>query len=185
MPEVEYIEIVIFETEYDNSVGNIDDYDSSSIRVLNQSRAWYLSNGTRYPEPAQTNEEGLHNASLLPLEHTQSDRILNQLMFVPPNYNATHQMGQFKTILVPNMPHWWDIKEDDTIFADCPVKKCRITKINDESSVADLVFFHESYILLPNKRQPEQIYALYHLESPYHTESMIHTGKVDIFRLFV
>lgn len=179
---VEQIKTVIVQTENDdNSLENIDNYDLSNLRIKNQSKAWYFINGTRCPKPASINETGVHSARLLPLKHIQNDRILNQLMFVPPNYNATHQLEQPKTIFVSNMPAWWDIKEDDSIFADCPVKNCKITIHKEESKDADLVFFHEMYSPLPHKRQPSQLFALYHLESPFHTASVIHQGYFDIF----
>lgn len=101
-------------------------------------------------------------------------------MFIPPDYDTIRQLKKMKTILIANgIPRWWDIKGDDAIFSDCPVSTCRVTDNIDESNTADLIFFHEYYVSLPRRRSLEQIYALYHLESPPHTRIVVQPGKND------
>lgn len=164
----------------DEQTTKFDDYDPSRFKEVSNEKSWYFKDGTRYPEPAVISKKtGVRATALLPFEQPDSDRIINQLLFVPPNYDKTKS----KVILVPNgFPSWWDVKPGSGVFEGCPVNACRATVNNDERGTADMVFFHEHFVRASETRPVEQIYALYHLESPYHTGSVAQKGI--IFNLF-
>lgn len=64
-------------------------------------RPWFLTNGTAFPKPAKFSKElGRRDAKLLPSEDPDSDRIENQLMFIPPNYYKIRHLKKNKTLLL-------------------------------------------------------------------------------------
>lgn len=54
-------------------------------------------------------------AKLFPHEDQWTDRITNQLMFVPPNYRDLKMSGQLKTILLYNGLGPWNVKQGNVI----------------------------------------------------------------------
>lgn len=75
-------------------------------------RPWYFEGGTRYPKQAGINKRTKkRNAKLFPSEDQINDRITNQLMFVPPNYQEIKKQKQYKTILLYNGLGAWNVKE--------------------------------------------------------------------------
>lgn len=143
-------------------------------------KPWYFKDGKRYPEPATiSNVTGIRNAKLLPYEDIGNDRILNQLMFVPPNYDLIKKSGKFKTILLYNAPNWWEYSEGDDLFKnlECPVDTCQITLDKNKRRTADMVLFHDHYVHANIKRKSHQIYAISHSESPFHTVPFKYPGK--------
>lgn len=92
----------------DYSDQNKPDIDSDMIL----SRPWYFSNGERYPKPARINKKtNKRLAKLTPAEDVRGDRITNQLMFVPPNYEELKNEGKLKTILLYNGLGPWNVKQ--------------------------------------------------------------------------
>jgi hypothetical protein len=84
------------------------DFDNDVIL----SRPWYFTNGERYPKAARINKKtGKRLAKLTPAEDIRSDRITNQLMFVPPNYEEIRNEGRLKTILLYNGLGPWNVKQ--------------------------------------------------------------------------
>lgn len=76
------------------------------------SRPWYFTNGERCPKTARINKKTKKRlAKLTPYEDTRGDRITNQLMFVPPNYEEIKNAGTLKTILVYNGLGPWNVKQ--------------------------------------------------------------------------
>jgi glycoprotein 3-alpha-L-fucosyltransferase len=77
-------------------------------------RPWYFTNGVRYPKPARISKKtNKRLAKLMPSENPRCDRITNQLMFVPPNYEAIKESGKLKTILLYNGLGPWNVKNGD------------------------------------------------------------------------
>lgn len=150
--------------------------------IVTRPRPWYLENGTRYPEPATiSKEKGIRDAKLLPGEEPESDRIYNQMMFVPPNYNPSRRKQIMKTIYVhPKYPWWLKIKSDDSVFVNskCPVDACRITDDQKERKNADLVIFYNKYQEKHVIRPPNQLYAMYYWEPPAYTKPLKYPGEV-------
>lgn len=87
-----------------------DDFDNDENVIL--SRPWYFTNGERYPKPARINKKtNKRLAKLTPTEDVRGDRITNQLMFVPPNYESIRNEGKMKTILLYNGLGPWNVKQ--------------------------------------------------------------------------
>lgn len=80
------------------------------------SKAWFFKNGEYYPKPAKVHKKRrgkkahLQGSKLFPFQDPHSDRIVNQLMYVPPNYEEIKTSGKFKTILLYNGLGPWNIK---------------------------------------------------------------------------
>lgn len=157
-------------------------YDSSSFLIITNPKPWYLTNGTRYPMPANISKKtGIRDAALLPEEDPESDRILNQMMFIPPNYDPSYRKKILKTINVqPNFPSWWKINNDNDVFANCTVNTCRIRDSPATRKNADLVLFNQFYVHTNELRSPNQIYAMYYSEPPIITSRLEHSGKIKI-----
>ncbi|XP_066603353.1 glycoprotein 3-alpha-L-fucosyltransferase A isoform X2 [Prorops nasuta] len=132
-------------------------------------RPWYLKGGTRRPFPAtRSRRTGRRQARLWPEEDAYDDRITNQLMFVPPDYNRTTE-PHLKKILVPHSMN--EAKSGPDIFFQqrCPVNTCTITR--DNAADADLIIFKD-YVTHVGRRTANQVWMLYFLECPYHTQSV-------------
>ncbi|XP_035775611.1 glycoprotein 3-alpha-L-fucosyltransferase A-like [Anopheles albimanus] len=142
---------------------------------------WYFSQGVRYPKPARRNRKtNKRLARLLPSETARGDRISNQLMFIPPNYETIKRKGKLKTILVYNGLSPWNVKAGRDVFlsSKCPVSTCTITAQREKAATADLVLYKDHYIPPAVPRSPYQIYMMYFLECPYHTQ---HVKYPDVF----
>ncbi|XP_043474596.1 glycoprotein 3-alpha-L-fucosyltransferase A [Leptopilina heterotoma] len=132
-------------------------------------RPWYMKGGKRRPQPALKNRQsGRRLARLWPDEDAKDDRITNQLMFVPPDYNRTSDLP-YKKILIPHGMS--DAKVGHDIFTQhgCPVNTCTI--IRDNHADADLILFKD-YVTHVGRRRLHQIWLLYFLECPYHTQTI-------------
>lgn len=131
---------------------------------------WYFHDGERRPPPARrVRKTKRRMARIFPAEDAFIDRITNQLMFVPPNYNAIEQSGAHKTILLHNGLDAWNIKEDGNahfVQQECPVCTCDITTNPEDADKADLVVFKDRYEPISANRSPNQVYAYYWRESP-------------------
>lgn len=100
MGEVE-IEKEAFESDYDE---------------MTSSRPWYFTNGERCPKAARINKKTKKRlAKLIPSEDVRGDRITNQLMFVPPNYEEIKNEGRLKTILLYNGLGPWNVKQGKVV----------------------------------------------------------------------
>lgn len=79
--------------------------------VLN-SKPWYFSGGKRMPmESKRSRKTNRRLAKLFPEEDHWSDRITNQLMFIPPEYEKFKAEGKMKTILLFNGLGPWNVKQ--------------------------------------------------------------------------
>lgn len=147
-------------------------------------KPWYFTNGTRYPKPAIiSNKTGIRDSKLFPDEDPENDRILNQMMFVPPNYDPSRRMEIMKTIYVPlGLPSWWKLKNGDAAFEKCPVDACRITSNVKARKNADLIMFNHEYIHSNETRPPKQLYAMYYTEPPMFTKHLDHPGIQNYFK---
>lgn len=163
-----------------NDIQPNNDYDSSSFMVRTKPMPWYFTNGTRYPESAVISQDTSKRISeRLSFEDNGSDHFIDQMMFMPENYNTNRESTKIKTILSVNgIAKWWHVDEGKRLFSNlkCPVDKCRLTSDNKERHTADLVLFHDTYIQTTQPRPINQIYALYHMESPYLTTALEFPG---------
>lgn len=60
----------------------------------------------------------------------------------------------------------------------CPVDSCTITPNRDTAKTADLILYKDHYIPTGVPKHPTQLYMLYFLECPYHTQ---HIKFPDVF----
>lgn len=156
----------------------VDNYDQS---VLVKTKPWYLAGGQRLPKPAKKSRKTHKRvAKLLPSEDPWNDRITNQLMFVPPNYDDVLESGKLKTILLYNGLGPWNLKEGRDVFnkAKCPVNTCRVTAKREVANKADLILYKDYFVPTGVSRPAHQLYMLYFLECPYHTQ---HVKFPDVF----
>lgn len=138
----------------------IDSYDQAALVKM---KPWYLTGGQRYPKPAKISRKTHKRiAKLLPSEDPWSDRITNQLMFVPPNYNQIVESGKMKTILLYNGLGPWNIKEGRDVFtkAKCPVNTCKVTAKREVANKADLILYKDYFVPTGVSRPPNQMYAV-------------------------
>ncbi|KAJ9577146.1 hypothetical protein L9F63_006268, partial [Diploptera punctata] len=144
-----------------------------------EGRPWYLSGGTRWPMPAaRSRKTGRRIARLWPHEDPGSDRITNQLMFVPP---ATSGSEKLKKILIYNgLGSWAPLKPGRDTFTQsrCPVDTCTITANKAEAADADAILYKDHFVNPGHTRPPRQVWILYFLECPYHTQ---HVKYNDVF----
>lgn len=56
------------------------------------------------------------------------------------------------------------------ISSKCPVNTCKITANREQTNQADLVLYKDHFIPTGMMRPPKQLYMLYFLECPYHTQ---------------
>ena len=143
---------------------------------VEQYRPWYMSGGTRWPLPAAKSRiSGRRMALLWPEEDPGSDRITNQLMFVPPSPSAGDSSGQrLKKILTYyGLGSWFPLKPGRDIFreARCPVDACTITLDQTQTADADAIFYLERFIHPRHTRPPKQVRFLHLLYSRSSTES--------------
>lgn len=131
---------------------------------------WYFSEGERRPPPTTViKKTGKRLARLFPSEDAFIDRITNQLMFVPPKYQAIVESGARKTILLPDGLLPWNLKAGGKAYFEeneCPVFTCSISTDLDNAEKADMILFKDKYEPIDAKRTANQIYGFYWRESP-------------------
>lgn len=144
-------------------------------------RPWYLDGGQLRPEVPADAEQWVRPQRLWPDEDT-SDRIVDQLMFRPPvpppledhpDPSASDKASPpFKKILMYNGMNSWGLRAGRGQFMKlkCPVDTCVLTGSRSELSLADAVMFKDHFSMPPNKRDPRQVWVMFMLECPLHTQ---------------
>jgi hypothetical protein len=127
-----------------------------------EGRMWFMSGGTRWPLPAaKSRKSGRRIAALWPHEDPGSDRITNQLMFVPPSSSAGESNGQrLKKILIYNgLGSWAPLKPGRDVFTQsrCPVDTCTITSEKAQASDADAILYKDHFVNPGHSRPPRQV----------------------------
>jgi hypothetical protein len=133
-------------------------------------RPWLMLGGTRWPLPvAKNSTSGGRMALLSPEEEPGSDRITNQLMFVPPFPPGGESSGQrFKKILFHyGLARWFPLKLGKSMFRDaqCSVDTCTTTLGQKQTTDADAIFYHGMFTHSGHPRTPKQVQALKRLYS--------------------
>ncbi|XP_033225394.1 glycoprotein 3-alpha-L-fucosyltransferase A-like [Belonocnema kinseyi] len=133
-------------------------------------RPWYMKGGKRQPQPAMiSRHSGRRLARIWPDEDPNDDRLLNQLMFVPPHYHKMNPEIPLKKVFVPIEMNEGKVGQDIFIKEGCPVRSCTI--IRDNPADADLRLF-PAYVDPEEQRPANQVWLIYILESPYHSSSL-------------
>lgn len=151
------------------------------VALAATSKPWYFAGGNRRPLPAHRSRKTHKRlAKLFPHENVWNDRITNQLMFQPPAYDRTVESQKYKTILLYNGLGPWNVKQGIETFANlkCPVFTCNLTASREAAHTADLVLYKDYFIPTAVMRPPKQLYMMYFLECPYHTQ---HVKYPDAF----
>lgn len=127
-------------------------------------RNWYLCGGTEFPEKTP----GPHK--IFP-EDDPGDRVLEQLMYLPDNYEGYNSTE--KVILVYNdLGDWNNVKIKTGAFHGCPVNRCVLTDDKWRAVDADAIIFSDAFKHPGVYRPPNQLWMLYFLESPKHTKPL-------------
>jgi len=157
--------------------GTVLDPSDHSIPDLAH-RPWYMKNGEIRPTQCKVSDEtGQRIAKVLPNEAPEEDRIPEQLMYVPPEgfipENMEDSEAPLKTILMWNgLGSWGGLRPGRGVFLKekCPVSSCVISSNRIDGAKADLVVFKDHFTMPSFSRPPEQLWMLYLLECPLHTQ---------------
>jgi len=85
-----------------------------------------------------------------------SDRVEEQLMFVPSNYQ--YENAPTKKILLHNFSNWMvDLGIEEFISNDCPVNRCTIISRRAKSQEVDAIVFREKYSSPGHKKHGRQV----------------------------
>jgi len=139
-------------------------------------RPWYMSGGTQRPLPAaKSPKSGRRMALLWPEEDPGSDRITNQLMFVPPSLSAVESSGQRlkKILMYYGLGRWFPLKPGRDMFreARCPVDTCSITLDQNQTADADAIVYHHRFAQPRHPRPSRQVRSLHLLFWGFHWKS--------------
>jgi len=141
-------------------------------------RPWYMKGGQLYPKNSVINTtSGMRSVKIFPNELPGEDRIPDQLMYLPPvgtlPDNQEDPNVPLKKILLWNgASSWGGLKPGRGIFLKekCPVSTCVLSSSRGEAESADLVLFKDHFTMPYFKRPLNQIWMLYLLECPLHTQ---------------
>lgn len=89
-----------------------------------------------------------------PEEQIDSDRVEDQLMFIPPRYQ--YDNAPIKTILLYNNLNNWKVNAGQGEFVSnkCPVNRCAIATNQSEASSADAIIFRNEFTY-PGRRNTD------------------------------
>lgn len=141
-------------------------------------RPWYMKDGQIRPTQCKINPEtGQRPAKVLPDEDPGQDRIPEQLMYVPPEGFIPENMEDtsvpLKKILLWNgIGSWGGLRPGRGVFIkeQCPVSSCVISSNRIDGPKSDLIIFKDHFTMPSFSRPPEQLWMLYLLECPLHTQ---------------
>jgi len=141
-------------------------------------RPWYMEGGEVIPTNNE-NDLSVNQLSkvqkLFPAENLSHDRIPEQLMFLPSNYNyqkqfrkVTDDSSNLKTILLWNWAGTWTDKKEgreEFIEEKCPVNSCTILSHDSDYQKADMVLFKDDYTKPNFDRPKSQIWMMFNLKA--------------------
>lgn len=147
-------------------------------------RPWYMAGGQLRPQHCVLDSgTGECNVTIWP-EDRQGDRLRDQLMYLPPTgFVADRQEDAdtpLKKILFWNGASSWLVRPGRGVFLkeQCPVSSCVIATNRREGPTADLVVFKDHFTMPGMERSAEQLWMIFMLESPLHTQNFKHA---DVF----
>ncbi|XP_055947249.1 glycoprotein 3-alpha-L-fucosyltransferase A-like [Argiope bruennichi] len=144
-------------------------------------KLWFMKGGGVRPQPGMANTK----PNLWP-EQSSGDRIVEQLMYIPPNYTSSWNFSSgsstMNSISKPKLKKillyfgkggWNDLPMGRTVFLrdKCPVNTCELTTSLKDAEQADALFFKDRFLWPFYKRQPHQVWILFLLECPLHTQA--------------
>lgn len=105
-------------------------------------------------------------------DEPKDDRILAQMKLVPDSIKNAEDPVKLKKILVYSGLGRTPRGQQKFIKDNCPVQNCTLTTRREEANTADAIIFMNNIQVTRHARPPNQIWILYFLESPYHTQSL-------------
>jgi glycoprotein 3-alpha-L-fucosyltransferase len=126
-------------------------------------KLWFFQGGTLFP----TASKGLPR--LFP-DQVDGDRVIDQLMYVPEDYQGFDT--QEKLVLAYNGLGTWGQKSGPGSFHGCPVSRCSLTDDRSRAADADAILYKDHFIPPSVPRPAKQVWIMYFLECPYHTQSI-------------
>ncbi|XP_076351643.1 glycoprotein 3-alpha-L-fucosyltransferase A-like [Tachypleus tridentatus] len=145
-------------------------------------KLWFMKNGVKWP--VETNHPGATYSPPKIWPHEEDgDRIENQLMYIPTDYASLKNSSNpklKKILLYFGKAGWNDLPLGRQIFTKdkCPVDTCEITTAHHDSATADAIFFKDRFAWPRHKRPPEQVWILFLLECPLHTQGFTNMAHV-------
>ncbi|CAH1786208.1 unnamed protein product [Owenia fusiformis] len=113
------------------------------------------------------------NPPIWPADVPNGDRIVTQLGLVPDSVRRPAAERPIKKIIAYNgLGNWAKRGRQTLIDQNCPVTECDISDDRSKAAQADALLFQHSLAQPFHKRPPGQIWAVYFLESPYHTPGL-------------
>lgn len=110
------------------------------------------------PGRAQKNlRTGQRTSQIWPKEQKDGDRVEDQLMFVPPNYQYDEE--PMKTILLYNGLSNWMVDDGQNAFISkkCPVNRCKITTKKSEAPDVDAILFRDHFSHPGHRKTGKQV----------------------------
>ncbi|XP_023336037.1 glycoprotein 3-alpha-L-fucosyltransferase A [Eurytemora carolleeae] len=137
-------------------------------------RAWYMKKGELLPVKTKPGEDVIH-PPIWPENLPFEDRIPEQLMYVPSSVpeNQEETETPLKKILLWNgASSWGGLVPGRGVFLKekCPVSSCVISSNRAEADSSDLILFKDHFSTPSMLRSSNQIWMLYLLECPLHTQ---------------
>lgn len=92
-----------------------------------------------------------------PYENENADRVEEQLMFVPLNYQ--YENAPLKSILIYTGLYSWDVREGQHEFLrkECPVNRCSITSEIKKSKDVDAILFRHQFSIPNHTKKKSQV----------------------------
>jgi len=150
--------VTVVATKVSKVTENVTDEDEKGL-------PWFMSGGKRRPISASISpKSGRRMALLWPEEDPCSDRITNQLMFVPPSPSAGDLSGQMikKILFYYGLGRYIPLKPGRDMFRDarCPVDTCTITLDQRQKIDADAIVYFGRFAHPGHSRPPRQVRGL-------------------------
>lgn len=142
------------------------------------SKPWFMRNGDIRPEMSYAPKLSLWPEEIENNDDPRSDRIINQLMYVPEGYVEENFLPKGslplkKILLAYGKTGWSGLPFGRKKFLDdkCPVNACFIMSNPELIAKADAVIFKDRFVWPKQGRQNlNQIWIAFLLESPYNTQ---------------
>lgn len=153
---------------------------TNSTSERREGRPWYMKDGEIWPHHCPVNSDtGEREATLFP-EEAPGDRMISQLMFLPPVGTIPTDQDSpevpLKKILFWTGASGWGVKPGRGVFLKekCPVSTCVISTRRKDSGSSDLIIFKDHFIMPSFERPKDQIWLMFMLESPLNTQKFKH-----------
>lgn len=123
-------------------------------RLMSREKLWFMQSDGLRPESKPGNI--FSNLPIWPDEDPESDRIVNQLMYIPVGYDAGQAVRNKKIYLFYDRSGWdghdLPLGQQKFLRDSCPVNTCELTVDAADMESADAIFFKVSWTSLSLKK---------------------------------